>query len=69
MGINIALWCYIVMASDMALRGSKGLDFAMISSGWAGYSQQAVPFLPHDSSSISLHNAQTVLLLFIYHVS
>lgn len=41
----------------------------MASGGEAGYSHQAVPLLPPVSSPISLHNAQTVLLLFLSRLS
>lgn len=44
-------------------------DFTMALGGLAGYSYQAVPLYPHVSRSTSLHRAQTVLLLFLSHLS
>lgn len=41
----------------MVFRDSPARDFPMASGGRADYSQQAILFLPHISSSISLYNA------------
>lgn len=46
------------------IHGIQHGAFNMASSHWAGYSQQAIPLLPNVSSSISLYNAQTLLLCF-----
>ena len=55
---------------DVALSGSMGWDFTKASGvGQTDDSHQAVPLHPRVSSSISLHDAQTVLLLFFSHVS
>lgn len=55
------------MTPDMTLGGSKGQDFTMASDSTAGYSNQAIPLQAHVSSSASLHNSQTILLLFLPH--
>lgn len=39
----------------------------MASDSTAGYSNQAIPLQAHVSSSASLHNSQTILLLFLPH--
>ena len=54
---------------DMALSNSTGWDFTIASGGRAGYPQEAIPFYPHVSTSTSLHNVQTFLLLFLSHLS
>ena len=41
----------------------------MISGGSTGYSHQVVPHHPCISRSTSLHSAQTILLLFLSHLS
>lgn len=53
----------------MALSSSIGRNFTKTPGGRAGYSQQAIPLHPLVSSSISLHSAQMVLLLFLSHLS
>jgi hypothetical protein len=51
---------------DMALRGSTGWDSIKASSSRVGYTHQAIPSPPWVSSSASLRDAQTVLLLFLF---
>lgn len=44
-------------------------DSDVASGGKAGYSQQVILLHPHSSSFICLHNAQTVPLLVLPHLS
>jgi hypothetical protein len=53
----------------MTLSVGTGQDITVVSGGSAGYSHQPVSHHPHISNSASLHNAQAVLLLFLYHIS
>ena len=52
----------------MALSGSLGWDLTMAPGGGADHSQQAPPPRSRVSSSISLHNVQGALLLFLSHL-
>ena len=67
MDINRDLGCSRATDSDVALDSSTGLVI-MASGGRASYSHQTVPLHPRVSGSTSLHNAQTVLLLFLSHL-
>lgn len=41
--INTDPYCYMAMYPDMALSGSVGWDFTMVSVGREGYPHQAIP--------------------------
>ena len=71
MDIDTNTWCCMVMDSDVALRSNIGWNFTMALCGREVYSQQSIPLYHHISSSgsTSLHNAQTILLLFLTHIS
>lgn len=60
-GIDIC--CFIT------LTGSMGGDFTMALGDSAGYSYQNITLHSFISSSSSLHNAQTILFLFLSHLS
>lgn len=53
----------------LALSNSTGWNFTKASGAGAGSSQQVLPLYPRVSPSISLHNAQMLLLLFLSHLS
>lgn len=55
----------MAIEADMALSSSIGWEFSMASGGRAVYT---IPSHPHVSSSASLHNAHTALLLFLSHL-
>ena len=57
--------CGMVRDPDTVLRSSMGWDITMVSGGRVGYSQQTIPLHPCVSSSISPHNSQIILLLFL----
>lgn len=54
---------------DKALGGSMDQDFTVALGGISSYSHQADPHYSGISSSVSLHCAHTILLLFLFHLS
>lgn len=59
----------MVTGSVMTLSSSMGGDFTTTSDSRVGHSQQAIPNYPRLSSSTSLYSAQTIVLLFLFHLS
>lgn len=69
MDINTDPYCCMVTDPVVALSSSTEWNFTMASGVRADYEYEALPLHPHISSSVSLHNAQTTLLLFLSHLS
>lgn len=55
------------MDQVIVLSTSMGLDFTLLSDHGGGNIKHAITLHHHISGSIS-HNAQTVLLLFLFHL-
>ena len=69
MNINRDPCCFMVLDPDMALSSCMGWGFTMSSGGRPSCLQQAIPPHPCVSSSTSLYNAQTILLLLLFDLS
>ena len=58
----------MTMYSDVALSGSTGQDYPMVSGVTIGYSHQAVAYYHPVSSPASLHYVHILLFLFLFHI-
>lgn len=61
--------CCMVRNPDTALSNRTGWDFTMVLGGFVTHTHQVIPLYLHIFRSVSLHRAQKIQLLFLYHLS
>ena len=69
MDVDTGSCCRMITDPDMALSSSMDWEFTMTSGSGAGYSQQSINYSPASCLQVCLRNAQTLQLLFLFHLS